>query len=304
MSGVTGADRVKSRNDFQQFVFSYSKLINQFFGFRSMVISGSYNSDIKKQEFGDIDLIVHIDTHKTKQNLKKDLQTFFHSQLETVIVPFTSPKYNGKRSYNSGEIVTIRYFDSSLGYSVQIDNIIALDTTEANFKQQFLDFPASKQGLILGLVKTATVEKEPKELFARLGIDIAGLDPGGLIHVEAPFGSDYDQEYEFNLSSSELQLRKVTYVHSSYTQAYRTVIWRSQRIQDLATLLYQYDLNADFNTLLLQAKNTVQNSRSFKRILGVYTSMVSVKSGEVGTKKGEEKTTSIEKVRQTFLEHA
>jgi len=304
MSGVTGADRVKSRNDFQQFVFSYSKLINQFFGFRSMVISGSYNSDIKKQEFGDIDLIVHIDTHKTKQNLKKDLQTFFHSQLETVIVPFTSPKYNGKRSYNSGEIVTIRYFDSSLGYSVQIDNIIALDATEANFKQQFLDFPASKQGLILGLVKTATVETEPKELFARLGIDIAVLDPGGLIHVEAPFGSDYDQEYEFNLSSSELQLRKVTYVHSSYTQVYRTVIWRSQRIQDLATLLYQYDLNADFNTLLLQAKNTVQNSRSFKRILGVYTSMVSVKSGEVGTKKGEEKTASIEKVRQTFLEHA
>ena len=302
MSGVAGADRIKSRRDFCQFVSSFSGLIERFPGFVSLRTSGSFNSDILKQDFGDIDLVVHINTKKSKPAVKKDLQAFFEQQPLSVIVLFSSAKYVGKRTYNSGEIVTVRYFDSMLGYSVQIDNIIALDANEADFKQQFLDFPATKQGLILGLVKISTVETEPKELFARLGIDIAVLDPGGLIHVEAPFGSDYDQEYEFNLSSSELQLRKVTYVHSSYTQAYRTVIWRSQRIQDLATLLYQYDLTADFDTLLLQAKNKVHNARSFKRIPGVFTSMISVKSGEVGTKKGDEKTFAIKKVQATFGE--
>lgn len=304
MSGVAGAERIKSRRDFEQFAKSYQILMAQFSGFVSLRPSGSFNSDCLKQDFGDIDLIVHISTKKSKPAVKKDLQKFFDEQPLSVIVPFSSAKYVGKRTYNSGEIVTVRYFDSMLGYSVQIDNIIALDANEADFKQHFLDFTATKQGLILGLVKISTVETEPKELFARLGIDIAGLDPGGLIHVEAPFGSDYDQEYEFNLSSSELQLRKVTYVHSSYEQAYRTVIWKSQRIQDLASLLYQYDLNADFNTLLLQAKNTVHNPRSFKRIPGVFTSMVSVKSGEVGTKKGYEKTLAIEKVQSTFAEFA
>lgn len=304
MSGVAGATRIKSRIDFCQFIDSYSKLIEQFPGFVSLRASGSFNSDSSKQDFGDIDLIVHIDSTKPKPALKKDMQKFFEAQSDSVIVPFTSQKYNGKRSYNSGEIVTVRYFDPNLGYSVQIDNIIALDANEADFKQHFLDFTATKQGLILGLVKISTVETEPKELFARLGIDIAVLDPGELIHVEAPFGSDYDQEYEFNLSSSELQLRKVTYVHSSYAQAYRTVIWKSQRIQDLASLLYQYDLNADFDSLLLQSKTTVHNSRSFKRIPGVFTSMISVKSGEVGTKKGDEKTLAIKKVQSTFAEIA
>lgn len=303
MSGVAGAARIKSRIDFCQFIDSYGKLIEQFPGFVSLRASGSFNSDSSKQDFGDIDLIVHINSTKPKPALKKDMQKFFEDQPDSVIVPFTSQKYNGKRSYNSGEIVTVRYFDPNLGYSVQIDNIVALDANEAEFKQCFLDYPATKQGLILGLVKTATVETAPKELFDRIGIDIAGLDPHGLVST-CFCGTDYDNEYEFNLSSSELQLRKVTYAHYSYTQAYRTVIWRSRHTQDLAALLYQYDLNADFDTLLLQAKNTVHNSRSFKRIPGVFSSMVSVKSGEVGTKKGAEKTSAIKKVQATFAELA
>jgi len=303
MSGVAGADRIKSRTDFCQFINSYSKLIEQFPGFVSLRPSGSFNSDLSKQDFGDIDLIVYINSVKSKPALKKDIQKFFEIQSNSVIVPFTSPKYTGKRSYNSGEIVTVRYFDANLGYSVQIDNIIALDANEALFKQHFLDYPATKQGLILGLVKTSTIETAPIELFDRIGIDIAVLDPTGLVRY-AIFATNYDQEYEFNLSSSELQLRKVTYAHSSYTQVYRTVIWRSQHIQDLATLLYQYDLTADFDTLLLQAKTTVHNSRSFKRIPGVFTSMISVKSGEVDTKKGDEKTSAIKKVQETFGEFA
>jgi len=292
MSGVTGADRVRLRSDFEQFVNSYKKLIEQFPGFATMLISGSYNSDKNKQDFGDIDLVEHINSDKSKKMLKKDLQGFFLQQPLSVIVPFSSEKYQGRRSYNSGEIVTVRYYDATLGYSVQIDNIIALDALEAEFKQKFLDFPATKQGIILGLVKTAAVETPPKTLFKLLEIDV---DPHDL---------NLNQDYEFNLSSSELQLRKVTYVPGSFQQESRIVKWTSRNIQHLEKLLYQYDLSQDFTTLLAQSKLILRNTRSYQRVTGVFTSMVSVKSGEVGTKKGDEKTLAIKKVQSTFAEIA
>ena len=52
MSGVAGADRVKSRQDFAQFLASYKELLSQFPGFVSMVPSGSYNSNLEKQDSG------------------------------------------------------------------------------------------------------------------------------------------------------------------------------------------------------------------------------------------------------------
>ena len=153
MSGVAGADRIRSRKDFDAFVASYEPLIAKFPGFVDLRKSGSYNSDPDKQDFGDIDLIAHIQSPDDKATTKKKLQAFFHAHPETTIVPFSSVKHAGKRSYNSGEIVSVRYHDDQLGYSVQVDNIIASTEKEASFKQQFLDWPAEKQGLILGLVK-------------------------------------------------------------------------------------------------------------------------------------------------------
>lgn len=294
-SGVAGAERVKSRADFKHFLDDYRKLISQYPGFQSMNPSGSYNSDLTKQDFGDIDLIVHIKSDKTKPELKKDLQNWFHKQPDTVIVPFSSQKYVGKRSYNSGEIVTVRYHDDKLGYSAQIDNIIALDSAEAEFKQRFLDYPAAKQGLILGLVKIAAIETDPNKLFKSLGINIKKLDPQGI---------GADQEYEFNLSSNELQLRKVTYEPGTFKQADRIILWTSRNMDDLSKLLYQYDLDDNFAGLLNQAKEKIHNPRSNKRMEGVFSSMVSVKSGEVGTKKGEEKISDIQAVRSAFTEDA
>jgi hypothetical protein len=289
MSGVAGADRVKSRKDFSQFLASYKELVSQFPGFVSMVPSGSYNSNLEKQDFGDIDLVVHIQSDKDKTALKKEMVAFFAAQPDTTIVPFTSPKYTGKRTYNSGEIVTVRYHDDQLGYSAQIDNIIALDQSEATFKQSFLDLPAEKQGLILGLVKISTIETEPAVLFQKLGLKIpAQLEP--------------NQEFEFNLSSIELQLRKVTYEPGSYKQAGREVLWSSRSFDDLRKLLYQYDLDADFDTLLAQIKQTIKNPRSSDRIKGVFSSMITVKSGEVGTAKGAGKEAALAKINQTLSE--
>jgi hypothetical protein len=293
-SGVAGADRVKSRQDFQQFITSYKNLISKFPGFQGMNPSGSYNSDMSKNDFGDIDLVVHIASNKDKATVKKELQTFFHAQPETVIVPFSSEKHAGKRSYNAGELVSVRYHDDRLGYSAQIDNIIALDQSEATFKQQFLDWPAEKQGLILGLVKIAAIETEPAVLFKKLGIS-------------APTQLEQNQEYEFNLSSVELQLRLVTYdpellAQGQYKQTGRETVWTSRNFDDIQTLLYQYNLDAGFDQLLAQSKKVIKNPRSNARMQGVFGSMITVKSGEVGTAKGANKIAALDKIKNTLGE--
>lgn len=287
MSGVTGAARIKTRADFEQFINSYGTLISKFPGFVTLTPSGSYNSDLTKDTFGDIDLIVQIDSDNDKTAVKKDLQEFLLNQPSNVIVPFTSEKYTGKRSHNSGELVSVRYYDPALGYSVQVDNIVALSTNELLFKKQFLDLSAEKQGLILGLVKVATIESNPVRLFKKLGI------------FELPF-TNSNEEYEFNLSSVELQLRKVTYEPGTFTQVSKEVIWKSRRFGDVHRLLYQFDLNDNFDDLLAQCVKKLKNPRSSKRIKGVFSSMITVKSGEVGTAKGAKKEEALDKIKQAF----
>lgn len=284
-SGVTGADRVGSRADFSQFLKSYQQVISKFPGFTSMTPSGSYNSNPNKQDFGDIDLVVHIKSAKTKQDVKKEMVAFFTQMPDTVIVPFSSPKHTGKRSYNSGEIVTVRYHEPTLGYSAQIDNIVALDHVEARFKGSFLDMPAEVQGLVLGLVKVATIERPVADIFKSLGISASTTLPE-------------NQEYAFNLSSAELQLRKVTYKPGTFEQAASEVVWRTTNYSFVKKLLAGYNLDTGFDDLLAQVVRNIRNPRSGRRIVGVFKSMISVKSGEVGTPKGQEKERAIAKVSQ------
>jgi hypothetical protein len=268
MSGVTGANRIASRADFKQFLKSYEQVLRKFPGFVSIQPSGSYNSNPNKQDFGDIDLITHIQSDLPKAEVKKQLAGYLTALPDTVIVPFSSPKYVGKRHYNSGEIITVRYQDPELGYSVQIDNIIAMDEAEAAYKKGFLDYPAEVQGLILGLVKAT--ELEP------------------------------NQEYEFNASPVELQLRKVTYEPGTYTQTDREIVWHSANIEDLKRILYQYNIDTSFEDLLQQAQHTLKSSRSRTRVAGVFKSMISVKSGEVGTPKGDVKQAAIDTIDRVF----
>ena len=288
MSGVAGAERVRSREDYNQFAGGYSKLIHQFCENTILYYTGSYMSDQTKQTFGDIDLVVTIPTVLTKATLKKSLVEFFHNQPEDIIVPFSSPKYSGRRTYNSGEIVTVRYYDKELGYSVQIDSIIAREYDEANFKRRFLNMPASIQGLVLGLVKVAVLENPATELFDRLGI----ADPG----VLGP-----DQEYEFNLSSSELQLRRVQYEPGTYKQASREILWTSTEFQQVKNLLGMEHFDYKFVELVSKINSEIKNPRSRERIKGLFASMISVKSGEVGTVKGAEKENSLELVKKILL---
>ena len=294
MSGVAGADRVRSREDFQQFLTSYRKLISGFPGFVDLKPSGSYNSDLNKNTFGDMDLIVHIQTDQDKKTLKTQLVRWLESQPTSVIMPFQSAKYPGRRTYNSGEIVSVRYQDPRLGYSAQIDNIIAVDDTEADFKMQFLDMPAALQGLVLGLVKVATIETAPNRLFRRMGITATDL-------------LEPNQEWSFNLSSVELQLRKITYdpaafAQGQYQEQNREITWRSNRYSDVQKLLWQWDLSQGFEKLLAQTQKKLRNPRSKNRIRGVFQSMVHVTSGEVGTAKGQQKQTDIDRIQRMLSE--
>ena len=287
MSGVTGADRIKSRADYEEFVKGVTELIHTIPEYRKLQPSGSYISDISKQDFGDIDLIVFFETNLDKIYIKKQLIELFQSTSSKVIVPFTSEKHQGKRYYNSGEIITVRYHNSHTQYSAQIDNIISLDEAEFDFKQQFLNMPAEKQGLILGLVKIAVVEQGIDTLVSKL--HISNLDV-----------LKSDQEYEFNLSSNELQLRKVTYQPNTVIQIAKDVIWKSQNWQDVLAILQEYDLNASFDKLLKQSKNSIANKRSQLRLQGIFASMITVKSGEVGTTKGNNKIAALSKIKEIF----
>lgn len=289
MSGSTGAGRIGSREDYKQIISSYEKIIKKFPGFVSIEPSGSYNSNQSKNEFGDLDLIVTIVSTDDKATIKQKLGKFFSSFPDSVIVPFTSEKYKGKKFNNTGELVTVRYHDPKINASFQIDNIIALDKSEADFKKQFLDMPAEKQGLVLGLVKVATIETDPKILFKKLGINVSPK-------------LDKDQEWEFNLSSVEIQLRKVTYEPGTFKQKDREVVWRSRNFDDLQKILYQFNLDSSFDDLLKQSKTKLKNPRSNNRMQGVFSSMITVKSGEVGTQKGKGKEDALSKIKDTFKE--
>lgn len=287
MSGVAGAERIRSRADFKKFLISYQNLIVRFPGFVDMCPSGSYNSDLVKQDFGDMDLIVHIQSDRDKSQVKRDLQEFLIGQPPDIIVPFSSERYLGRRSYNAGEMITVRYHDQHLGYSIQIDNIVALGADEADFKLQFLNIPAEKQGLILGLVKIAAIETPIYELLDRMKI---------AVNTDITL----DQEYEFNLSGSELSLRLVTYHPNTFKEASRSIIWSSKKFAHVTELLYQYDLNSDFLGLLSQCRRVTKNPRSQHRVIGVFNSMITVKSGEIGTIKGHHKQLAKKQIQETF----
>jgi hypothetical protein len=287
MSGCTGATRIQSRDDFKKFLISYHTIISQFPGFISMEPTGSYNSNVNKTDFGDIDIVVHVDSPDDKTTVKKKLVAFLNNLSSDIIVPFTSIKHAGKRTYNAGELISVRYNDSDVGYSVQIDNIVALSESEAIFKKEFLNLSAATQGLILGLVKTACIENDTQQLLNSLGIDVD-------THLAS------NQEFEFSLSSVELQLRRVTYEAGTFKQQTKEVVWASNNFNDLKKVLYQVDTSLPFEQLLIESASVLQNPRSFKRIVGVFSSMISVKSGEIGTAKAYEKEQALFKINKTF----
>jgi cytidyltransferase-like protein len=280
MSGSAGGNRIP-REVVEKTVQDYiDKVLSKFPGFKKAKVTGSYNAGTK-QDFGDIDLIVQIDG-ADKKTVKQDLTKFFATFPDSVIVPFKSDKYKGKKSLSSGELVTVLYPIIGIpDQFVQIDNIVSISEEESTFKNTFLDYSAEVQGLLLGLAKVICLEEDPKSIFKRLGItNVPELEP--------------NQEYEFNLSGVSLTLRIVTL--DNFKEIDRTDVWKSSDWSTVKKLFANYNIDTDFKTLLKELSSTLKNSRSKNRIKGIFKSMVSIKSGEVGTPKGDNKQIALNSV--------
>lgn len=278
-SGSAGGNRIE-RSDVEKTKDSYiKKVLSKFKGFKDAKISGSYNTGGKK-DFGDIDLIVTLEG-TDKKKAKDELANFVKSLPDDVIVPFKSEKYGGKKALVTGEIVTILYpIEGKPDQFIQIDNMVSTSEEESNFKKEFLDYPAEVQGLMLGLIKVILIEKNNDEIFQKLGIsDTPKLEK--------------DEEYEFNLSSSGLTLRKVKLTPDK-KEISKEDIWKTTNWSSIKTLLDGFDYDGGFEPFLDQLSKL--SDRSKRRIKGIFNSMVSIKSGEVGTPKGENKQKALDKV--------
>jgi cytidyltransferase-like protein len=286
MSGSAGGNRI-TRASVANTTDNYiNKILKKFPAFKSAKISGSYNTSAK-EDFGDIDLIVNLES-TDKKNTKLELAKFLSALPDDVIIPFKSEKYKGKKYLNTGEIITILYpIEGQPDQYVQIDNIVSISDDEAEFKKEFLDYPAEVQGLLLGLAKVICLEEDPKSIFARMGIS-------NIPELEA------NQEYEFNLSSAGLTLRIVTL--DNFKEVDRTDVWKTSNWSNIKKLFTNYKIDGKFEDLLNDISSKVKNPRSKNRIKGVFNSMVSIKSGEVGTPKGDNKQKSLDKVNNMLNE--
>ena len=286
MSGVAGGTRILKQDVQATFNKYVEEVLKKIPGFKRASLSGSVKAG-SKADFGDLDIITWFEGDDKKEVKQRIIDTI--SKLPTnVIVPFKSEKYTGRRYYNSGELISILYpIAGQEDQYIQVDNIIALTEEESVFKGSFLDLPAEKQGLLLGLTKVILLEENPDEVFRRMGIsNLPPLEQG--------------EEYEFNLSSVKLSLRKVKL--ENFKEVAREEIWSTTNWGTIKILFRGYNIEGSFEDLLDDIARKLTNARSKNRVAGIFKSMISVKSGEVGTAKGKGKEDALEKVAQTLSE--
>ena len=286
MSGVAGGNRIL-RQDVQATFNKYiDEVLRHIPGFKKASLSGSVKAG-SKADFGDLDIITWFEGDDKKE-VKQRIIDAISKLPQNVIVPFKSEKYTGRRYYNSGELISVLFpIEGQQDEYIQVDNIIALTEEESVFKGSFLDLPAEKQGLLLGLTKVILLEENPDEVFRRMGIsNLPQLEEG--------------EEYEFNLSSVKLSLRKIKL--ENFREVAREEIWSSTNWGTIKILFRGFNIDGSFEDLLDDIARKLTNARSKNRVAGIFKSMISVKSGEVGTAKGQGKEDALEKVAQTLSE--
>jgi len=286
MSGVAGGNRILKQDVQATFNKYVDEVLKAIPGFKKASLSGSVKAG-SKADFGDLDIIVWFEGDDKKE-VKQRIIDAIGKLPSNVIVPFKSEKYAGRRFYNSGELISVLFpIEGKTDEFIQVDNIIAVSEEEQNYKGSFLDLPAEKQGLLIGLAKVILLEEDPQEVFRRMGIN------------NVPELAK-DEEFEFNLSSVKLTLRKVKL--DNFKEVAREDIWSSANWGQIKILFKGFNIDGSFEDLLDDIARKLTNPRSKNRIAGTFRSMVSVKSGEVGTPKGAGKEAALEKVAQTLSE--
>jgi hypothetical protein len=286
MSGVAGGNRIE-RGDVQATFNKYvEEVLSKIPGFKKASLSGSVKVG-SKADYGDLDIIVWFEGDD-KREVKQRIIDAALSLPQNIIVPFKSEKYTGRRYYNSGELISVLYpIVGKEDEYIQVDNIISLTEEEHAFKGSFLDLPAEKQGILIGLAKVILLEQDPQDVFRRMGIsNIPKLKRG--------------EEFEFNLSSVKLSLRKVKL--EGFKEVAREEVWSTTAWGTIKILFQGFNIDGSFEDLLDDVARKLTNTRSKNRIAGIFKSMVTVKSGEVGTAKGKGKEDALEKVAQRLAE--
>jgi nicotinic acid mononucleotide adenylyltransferase/predicted nucleotidyltransferase len=283
MSGAAGGTRIP-RSAVEQTVKDYAdNILSKIEGFKDAKLSGSYNRP-EKEDFGDIDIIVTIETDKSKKEIKKMISDLFQSLPDEELPPLQNPKYKGRKYINHGEMVSNLYPISGMpGELVQVDNIISLSQEEGEFKKTVLDYPAELQGLILGLVKTPLLEEDPRQVFNRMGIK------------DIPEAGE-NQEYEFHIDTSGLTLRLVTY-GDNYKVLNSNIVWQSKDFKDVEKLLKDFNLQGTFEDIVKKVK-AFKNERSKNRVKGYFKKSIKVGAAEKGTPKGDSKQKALDTVAQ------
>jgi len=283
MSGSIGANRIP-RAAVETTLKAYiEKVLKKFPGFKSAKISGSYNTTVKP-DHGDIDLVINIEgDEQDRKKLKQNFAAYISSLPDDITIPFTSGRHVGKKAAGTGDIVIVQFaIEGYPDLTVQIDNMIVASEQESEYRKSFLDLPAEKQGLLVGLAKAQLLEEDPIEIFKRLGItNIPKLDK--------------NQELEFNLSNKGLTLRLVT-LGDNFKELGRNEIWTSFNWSDVEKLFKDYKLDGTWEELLEYINSKLKNSRSRNRVKGIFNSLVVINAGEAGTDKGNNKLKAKETV--------
>jgi len=286
MSGVAGGNRILKQDVQATFNKYVDEVLKNIPGFKKASLSGSVKAG-SKADFGDLDIVTWFEG-EDKKEVKQRIIDAITKLPNNIIVPFKSEKYTGRRYYNSGELISVLFpIEGKSDEFIQVDNIIALTEEESAFKGSFLDLPAEKQGLLIGLAKVILLEENPEDVFRRMGI--SGLPKLGK-----------GEEYEFNLSSVKLSLRKVKL--ENFKEVAREEVWSTTAWGTIKILFKGFNIDGSFEDLLDDISKRLTNPRSKNRVAGIFKSMVSVKSGEVGTAKGKGKEDALEKVAQNLSE--
>lgn len=285
-SGSIGADRIRKDAIESTFRLYVDKVLKRFKGFKDAKISGSYNTPSDKLDYGDIDLIITLDVAETdKKKIKKMFANYIDSLPDDISVPFTSGRHVGKKSAGTGDIVIAQFpIAGHPGMNVQIDNMIVTSDIESDYRKSFLDLPAEKQGLLVGLAKAILLEEPSQQVFDRLGIK----------NIPEPTEG---QEYEFNISNKGLSLRLVT-LGPNYKQLHRDEVWNTFDWRKIPILFKNFNIKNNFEDLLNEVIRKLKNPRSGKRVKGIFNSLVVINSGEQGTPKGEHKKKMIDLVNK------
>lgn len=285
MSGSIKADRIQKSAVEKTVDWFKETILQGFEGYRSAIITGSYNSNKSKKDYGDIDLVIQVDG-KDLTEIRKRFQDYIKSLPDNLAIPFKGGKNKGKKVQQYGQVVICQIpIQGFEGLTVQVDCNFALSEKEQEFQKNYLDQPAEKLALIRGLVSVILQEEDPIKLFKKL-------------HITKVPKLESNQAFEFHLSHKGLTLRKVTY--EDFQEKDSEDVWKSRDWSDVETLLRGYDINQDFDGLLGEISSKLKKARSKRKMLATVQDMIKIPDSEKGTAKGDRKERALEKAEDKF----